>query len=267
MTRLVGFFSNQGDRLQCATAAEREALGFDAGRSDGWGVGSYHAGEVIVRKRPGDARASVGLAEVVEGLRAPCAVAHVRRATAGARSLENTHPFRFRRWLFAHLGTVMTEAPQRRELHEMVPEFLARSVHGQTDSEWLFHHLLAGLWETGRLDDDGLERAQIVASVRGSLDALDARLGLKAPMAFVLTQGHVMLAFSRGVDAAWVRRQGVRDCPACKRSQAADEALKYFMFAAGGAVEAPGWRRLPSSPEGAFVSVDGHLDAAVTALE
>ena len=33
-------------------------------------------------------------------------IGHVRAATVGNLRTENTHPFRYRQWLFAHTGTV-----------------------------------------------------------------------------------------------------------------------------------------------------------------
>ena len=49
-------------------------------------------------------------------LRADVLVAHVRTPTVGTLRTENTHPFRFRQWLFAQTGTVPEFAAVRDRL-------------------------------------------------------------------------------------------------------------------------------------------------------
>jgi predicted glutamine amidotransferase len=266
MTRLVGWFCNQVDRLGCAAATEADVLGLDAGGADGWGVGSYHTGEVLLRKKPIEPRAAVPLSEIVRELRASCALVHVRRATRGARTLDNTHPFRFRQWLFAQTGSLPDFATHEAALRGLVPEFLRRDIRGQTDSEVVFHIVLAALWETGRLDDPELDRLTLVHALRTGLARVDGVLGVPARFNAMITHGGALVAMRRGLPMAWVRRQGVGDCPACRRgTPAADEALRYVMVASGAEVTGPGWRALPDDPDGGptFLAIDRSVDALV----
>ena len=135
MTRLLGYLANQSDRIRCALTLEEATLHFGAARADGWGVGSYQGSDVLLRRKPTEARDTVKLLDLVRDLRTTCAIAHVRTATVGARSLDNTHPFRYRHWLWAHNGTLPNFADARRKLTEEVPEHIARNVRGDTDSE------------------------------------------------------------------------------------------------------------------------------------
>ncbi len=266
MTRLVGWFCNQVDRLKCAATHEASALAIDAGGSDGWGVGCYHTGEVLLRKKPIEPRQSVSLEEMVRDLRANCALVHIRKAPRGARSLDNTHPFRFRQWLFAQNGSVPDFDKHRPALRALVPDFLLRSVRGQTDSELVFHVILAALWETGRLDDPDLDRLTLVHAVRTAMTRLDELLGGPLRVNLMLTHGNALVAMRRGLPMSWVRRQGVDDCPPCRRgTPAVDEALRYVMIASGADITAPGWRSIPDDPDAtpSFLAVDRSVDALV----
>jgi len=264
MTRLVGWFCNQVDRLKCAAASEAEAIGLNAGGADGWGVGCYHAGEVLLRKKPIEPRGDVPLPEIVRELRANCALVHVRRATRGTRSLDNTHPFRFRKWLFAQNGSVPNFEAHETALRELVPDFLRRDIRGQTDSEVVFHVILAALWETGRLDDPDLDRLVLVEAIRTAMTRIDALLGAPLQVNLLLTHGNALVAMRRGLPMSWVRRQGVDHCPACRRgTPPADDALRYVMVASGRDITGPGWRALPDDPDPTFLAVDRAVDALV----
>jgi len=63
-------------------------------------------------------------------------VAHFRKATGGALSISNTHPFQFRDWIFAHNGTLENFSPRLGGHYQPV---------GTTDSELAFCYLLETL--------------------------------------------------------------------------------------------------------------------------
>jgi len=275
MARLVGYFANQTDRIRCALRLDGPAIAFGAERIDGWGVGSYQGGEVLLRKRPAESREALDLADLTRDLRTSCALAHARSATVGARSLDNTHPFRHHQWLFAHTGTLPRFGEARREILAGVPEHLARGVRGDTDSEAMFFAFLGAVYRAGRLEDPDFDRQSIAAALGEAVDAVDRACGEPAPMCAVVTHGHAMVAFARGAPLSYLLRRGIRDCAACRRApelagrdarRADHESLRY-VFLADAAVEAPGWQRAfggAEAPGGCFVSVDLGLDVRVT---
>jgi predicted glutamine amidotransferase len=137
------------------------------GNPDGWGVAYFAHRDVLLLREPGPAAESPMVQFLARN--APPSrqiVSHVRRATVGARSLENTQPFvRYlagRAHVFAHNGHVAdTEIPTDRPfLHPL----------GETDSERLFALLLADLEKLWRHRVPPLaERFSAVARFAGRL--------------------------------------------------------------------------------------------------
>jgi glutamine amidotransferase len=117
---------------------------------DGWGA-AWRAGRgwKLVRsvKPCYEDEKIVGLGTVKSDL----AVMHARKASRGAVSLENTHPFKQGSWIFCHNGEVKDEM-------ELDAKFKPK---GDTDSERLFYYILSSL-----------EEGKEVASIRNALDGL-----------------------------------------------------------------------------------------------
>src|SRR5438309_1031527 len=112
MSRLLAYIGNDPERVQCVLHPGRKLLVADGAGADGWGVGFYQGGEVLLRRRPKPASGPVDFYDVAAELRTDVLIGHVRRATVGAAKNENTHPFRFRSWLFAHHGTIVPGSPR-----------------------------------------------------------------------------------------------------------------------------------------------------------
>src|SRR5690349_10966272 len=117
MARLVGFIGNRPDLGARVIELEGRALNVRrrperdpsvAPTPPGWGVGFYQAGEILLKRRPIDDRSEISLVDLTRDDRADTLLAHVRLATVGAPRTENTRPFRYRQWLFANTGTVVS---------------------------------------------------------------------------------------------------------------------------------------------------------------
>ena len=107
MARLFGIIGNRPDLTARALAFEAEALrARSTGAPLGWGLGFYQGGEVLIRRRPIDERQELDVSGLAADVRADLLIGHVRHATVGALRTENTHPFRYRQWLYAQTGTV-----------------------------------------------------------------------------------------------------------------------------------------------------------------
>jgi glutamine amidotransferase len=175
MARLVGFIGNRPDLGSRVIELEGRALSVrrKPGVLPGWGVGFYQGGEILLRRRPLDDRTEIGLADVTKDVKADILVAHVRAATVGALRTENTHPFRYRHWLFAHTGTIESFEALRGRLSDSLPQFLHRDVRGDTDSELLFHLFLSFLHDSGQLDRPAVEPAEARSALRSSIALVD----------------------------------------------------------------------------------------------
>jgi len=208
MARLIGLFGNRSDLV--ARVVEHEARVLDVrGRSGkaslgGWGVGFHQGGEVLIRKRPLEQRAHLSIAELVQDVRADSVLVHVRPTEDPTRAdgAENTHPFRYRNWLFAQTGSLPEFPRLRQRLLESVPDFLKSQIRGETDAEVLFTVFLSFLHDAGGLElessvAEGAQRA--LRSTLALADAIGAELGQPpARINIVLGNGEVMFGVHRG---------------------------------------------------------------------
>src|SRR5216684_1621166 len=125
MARLFGFVGNRADLGARVLELESKPLKVVArGATLGWGIGFYQAGEVLLRRRPIDERPEIDVSVLAKDLRADVLIGHVRNATVGSLRTENTHPFRYRQWLYAQTGTLPQFDVLRDRLVGSVPEFL-----------------------------------------------------------------------------------------------------------------------------------------------
>lgn len=109
---------------------------------DGWGIARFDGRACQVFKEPINASGSrlAAFLRDYEGFTSQIFIGHVRYASRGNQTLQNTHPFvrTFRRCevALAHNGTLRPVAPENE---------LAFHPVGETDSEWLFCALLTRL--------------------------------------------------------------------------------------------------------------------------
>jgi predicted glutamine amidotransferase len=203
MPRMFGFIGNRPDLGALVLGANAAVLRIrrPADQPLGWGLGFYQAGEVLLRRRPLDDRSEIDLAEAAEDVRADVLIGHVRHASVGALRTENTHPFRYRSWLWAQTGTISGFERLRGRLLEAQPEFLRRNVRGETDSELFFHLFLSFLHDAGHLERAHTSPEAIFAALRASValvDRLSAEEGFGPNSGDILvTDGERMVALHR----------------------------------------------------------------------
>jgi glutamine amidotransferase len=180
MARLFGLIGNRPDLAGRVLALESDALRVETHPSPGgtaspvgWGIGFYQGGEVLMRRRPLDEHTSIDLAKLAGDVRADVLIAHVRSATVGALRTENTHPFRYRQWLFAMTGTFAGFDAVRERLVATVPSFLRSNIRGETDAELIFHVFLSFLHDQGKLEDANLAPAAAASALRASLEVVE----------------------------------------------------------------------------------------------
>lgn len=207
MARLFGLIGNRADLAGRVLDLEKDALrvppGLVAPGPLSWGIGFYQGGDVLLRRRPNDERTSLDLASLARDLRSDLIIGHVRAATVGSIRTENTHPFRYREWLFAHTGSIDSYGEIRARLLESIPEFLRKDIRGDTDSEVLFHLVLSFLHDAGRLQDGGTDPRTVIGALSSTASLVDNILGEVGgragfPMNAILTNGEIVAALHRG---------------------------------------------------------------------
>lgn len=257
MARLFAFLANRPDLGARVLAAEASLIDHSTTREPmGWGIGFYQGGEVLLRRRPVDERTTLPIAAALSDLRTTALVGHVRNATIGALSTENTHPFRYRQWLFAHTGTLPAYAAMRERLLDAIPQFLRRNVRGDTDSELLFHLFLSFLHDTSELDRQEVSPTSVRTALRATLALLDRLLAEEGagPIAgnLVITDGENLVALHGGERMAYRSYRGRADfdsilgAESSRRSRVPDiETARLHLVVADVERDAIGFTELP----------------------
>ncbi len=259
MVRMFGFIGNRPDLG--AHVLESNASVLKVRRTDGeplgWGLGFYQAGEVLLRRRPIDERDEIDLVEAASDLRTDVLIAHVRRASVGALRTENTHPFRYRSWLWAQTGTIVGFDRLRERLIGSQPEFLRRNVRGETDSELFFYLFLSFLHDAGSLHDGNVSPEAIGAALRASIalvDRLSAEEGFERNSGDILvTNGERMVAVHRNGNLAHRTLKGRFDIESLlgeervRRARIPSIDSTHFTLAASELETIPsGWTEVPA---------------------
>jgi glutamine amidotransferase len=188
-------------------------------RPNAVGVGAYAQDEVLLRRFSDAAELTVpGLAPSHES---EALVFHAARLPVGMSLEDNTQPFRIRRWLFAHQGTLQGFEQLRAQLLEPVPEFLQRQVRGATVSEVAFMRFLMHLRDTGSPDEPRLEAeavGRVLADTARELERAAAGAGAAraSTVNLVATNGHLLVATRCGeLPLSYTRLEGTDRCEVC----------------------------------------------------
>jgi glutamine amidotransferase len=200
MCRLLGIVSSEPTEFRVILQEAPHSLAvLSREHRDGWGIAVFES-----RSPPGGVadqawrlhKAVACAAEDLDFRRFAEAtgevmISHIRRRTVGAVSLENTHPFRSGRWVFAHNGTIH----ERDYLRSRTSVRRMAEMHGHTDSELFFAYLLTELDAAGMADapavpltDSVLREATRVVCAMPSFGAVN----------FLLSDGAVMYAHRFG---------------------------------------------------------------------
>jgi predicted glutamine amidotransferase len=178
-------------RLFAAAASDPIDVSFELHRSEnsilrqseehdsGWGSAFYGPdGRPEIHRFPHAAHASGSFDEVTSG-RSRLIMVHVRRATIGDLTLENTHPFSDRDYTFCHNGTILKAA-------KLVP-LAEREPRGDTDSERFFNLLMTGF-----------EPDDVVGSLRRTVERICGECRFSA-LNFLFCDGMRLYAYRFGV--------------------------------------------------------------------
>src|SRR5712671_2602858 len=192
------------------------------------GVGFFQSDDLLLRKRPlgGQAALPEKLAEGVESEAALICSGAVGQMSRSFNE-QMTLPFRFKRWLFATAGQPEALNPVRSALLKNLPDYLRRSVKGDSAAEALFFTFLSRLRDVGRLDDHDLDAAtaaRSLAAAVGEAERAFEQMGQALPaMAAVVSNGRVMAALRRGHPLLVGVVDGLIPCQRCEIGAGANE--------------------------------------------
>lgn len=112
---------------------------------DGWGIGWYENDKPFIFKQPiATTDESSEYDKYKKEVRSDIFITHVRLGTHGSNAFENTHPFSYKNFIFAHNGIVAKDyiaAKLKKEYKAL--------IQGQTDSEVYFYFIIQNIDEKG----------------------------------------------------------------------------------------------------------------------
>jgi predicted glutamine amidotransferase len=230
------------------------------GQPDGVGLGTFDAhGAPSVYRKPVAANRSETFVAGARRVRSRTFLAHVRHATAGEPSVENTHPFEQHGRLFAHNGVLGDLPGLRRRLGRDI-----ELVHGTTDSELYFALI------TKRIEEaDGDIGAGITAAAR----ELAAEFPLYSLNMLITTATDLWALRYPATNELWILERSIggfdagetfdeRSASGIMRVQSRElSILAATVIASERMDSSPGWRLLES---GELVHVDSGLQVTTT---
>ena len=240
MCRLYGFRSNEPTRVECSLVLAQNALLLQSrmdergvANRDGWGIAHYGPEGPFVQKRTNAAHDDLRFAKLAESVSSTTVVAHVRAATVGSVSIENTHPFEHGPWTFAHNGTVTGLDAVRPMLEARTRSEVSPRRKGSTDSEMVFEWLLARMPQFGLDPGKPARSVDAVADLLGyavvRIAALSNLSGAAEPpkLNLLLTDGPHLAASRWGNTLHYVVREDLTDCAVCSRAHAKSDDRGY----------------------------------------
>jgi glutamine amidotransferase len=125
-------------------------------------------------------------------------ISHIRLASVGNVTAENTHPYRFGNWAFAHNGTVEVFSKVQEAILALIPAHIRKNIKGSTDSEHVFHLLLSEMERQGMdLKDPYPDERDVVKALRKTLSLVNglshkAGASYNSRLNILLTNGKVL---------------------------------------------------------------------------
>ena len=200
MCRLLGIVSSEPTEFRVILhEVPRSLAALSREHRDGWGLAVFESNPAGHSTAGHGWRVHKAVACAAEddqfmrlgSARGELMISHVRRRTVGALSLENTHPFRVGRWVFAHNGTIH----ERDYLRSMISSRRSSDVNGHTDSEMFLAYLLTELDAAGLADEPATPETDLVIHEATRRVCANPRFGA---VNFLLSDGITMYAHRFG---------------------------------------------------------------------
>ncbi|MEA1902305.1 MAG: class II glutamine amidotransferase, partial [Actinomycetota bacterium] len=266
MCRLYGSLATEPTRLECSLVEAQNALQVQSDRdrrgvrnADGWGIAEWQTATPLISRNTDPAFADRHFVEVASAVSSTAVIAHVRRATVGNVTMDNTHPFAHGPWAFAHNGTIpdFSHVATRLDIGYYGPPF------GGTDSELAFLWILNRMKEYGLSPDYPAEDLEAVVALMGDsvteLVRISLEVGAVEPpkLNFLISDGLNLVATRWGNSLYWTFRRGINDCSVCGTSHCPDADASYkAVVVASEPITDEDWTEIP---EGVVFGADSDI--------
>ncbi|MBD65379.1 MAG: class II glutamine amidotransferase [Halobacteriovoraceae bacterium] len=249
MCRLFGFKSVINSQVHSSLIhAENALVEQSIKHPDGWGV-AYYLEDVPHVIKSMDKAIDDHIFERVSGVvSSKTVVAHIRKATHGEKTILNSHPFQYGRWIFAHNGNLKNFDSYRQNLLDKIDPELRRFVLGTTDSEIIFFLILSYIKDIHPLHIPNIKVSAIKAAIESAFQLITSFSGplCKDPhpkptenhLTFILTTGTMMLGFNGGQKlhySTYKTKCSEREscpffAPVCEAKASFDEPINHLIF-------------------------------------
>lgn len=251
MCRLLGVMCNNPERLGCFLYSKKDTYMPDPeGYYDGYGMGYYNDFRALIFKKPlNRVKIEKTCYDIARDVKSETLIVHIRKAETGPFKIENTHPFRFRNFVFAHIGSIYNFSKIDTKMYFKLPDFLMRNIQGDTDSELFFHLILAELYHSQNLDTTDLKGEEIAKAITRAIRVVEDIAGSedlnKSSFTSIFSNGEYLVGVAAKEPLYVGKFDSIANCVICeKRTKGTDtdilaEQHKNFRAAVllGGAVE------------------------------
>jgi glutamine amidotransferase len=208
---------------------------------DGWGLAYYVDRIPHVVKSILPAISDQQFERISLAVESSTLLAHIRRATTGAISARNCHPFQFGPWVFAHNGFIRNFPAIKNDLRGKISPRLRRLIIGETDSETFFYLFLTHLSAQADIFDPQVPEAALARALATSIEEVRAVADVGPEIAphsadqswlsVLMTNGVIMLGARVGRSFACQRTQ----------TQRGQDLLLFSSEVIGGLSAQDGW--------------------------
>lgn len=148
----------------------------------GCGIGFYIDGKSDVSyKWREPAHQNESYVEASRNINSKIVISHVRFASTGKKSVENSHPFAYKNWIFAHNGTV---ACYKKIINNLEPEYL-KNIKGSTDSEVYFHWIIQNIHK----------KNNIYEGIKSAVQYIKENSKFSTGLNFILSDGKTLYGY------------------------------------------------------------------------
>jgi len=191
----------------------------------GWGVAEHPNGVPFVEKQAWAAYHGEHFKKTAARVYSKNVIAHVRRATVGPPSIENTHPFVHGTWLFAHNGTIPYFDQVREPLLAALDPLHRTEIKGSTDSEHIFRYLMT-LWGHD-------PQRPLMETLRMGLEQIIAWCGEVEPersisLNVLWTNGEQMVGSRLNRTLWYLERDGIVHCEICGQTHVHHDPKQHY---------------------------------------
>lgn len=204
MCRLFGFRSEKPVKpFNCLLKTKNSFLSQSKKNNDGWGISYFTNEKVAIIKNTNSAHNDKSFFDTSTNISSNTILAHIRKATQGSLDINNTQPFKYNDWVFAHNGNLKNFKAIRKHLISKINKELRKNIIGKTDSEVIFYLIISKITDVTKVTMKNL-----IDAVRSTIDEIEAFTGKihqnevgassETYISFIITNGSLMLAHQGG---------------------------------------------------------------------